>query len=84
MKDRNRTAIIGTINSDPKGICNVLISEDDGLTSTIIHTVDRVNYGKAIAGIMQEWGCKGLRYTPRALRKFITDSSCNPSTFEVQ
>jgi len=80
MKDRNRTAIIGTINSDPEGICNVLISENN----IVIHTVDRVNYGVAVANIMHEWGCKGLRYTPRALRKFITETSCNPSTFEVQ
>jgi len=57
----------------------VVISENN----CVIHTVDWVNYGKAITGIMQEWGCNGMRYTPAALRKFITDSSCNPSTFEV-
>ena len=75
----NRTAIIGAPHAAPKGICNVLISENN----IVIHTVERVNYGVAITGIMEEWGCNGLRYTPRALRKFITDSSCNPSTFKV-
>ena len=75
----NRTITIDTLPSDPKGICSVTISQDN----RVIHTVDWVNYGVAITGIMEEWKCSGLRYTPRALRKFVTDSSCDPSTFMV-
>ena len=71
---KNRTIIIDTLPSDPKGICSVTVSQDN----IVIHTVDWVNYGKAVTGIMQEWKCSGLRYTPRAVRKFLGDSSCNP------
>ena len=71
----NRTIIIDTLPSDPKGICSVTISQDN----RVIHTVDWVNFGVAITGIMDEWSAWTLKYTPRARRKFLGDSSCTSS-----
>jgi len=68
-----RTAIIDTLPSDPKGICSVTISQDN----RVVHSVDWVNYGIAITNIMQEWDASSLKYTNRAKRKFLGDSSCN-------
>jgi hypothetical protein len=63
----NRTITIDTLPSDPKGICSVTISQDN----RVIHTVDWVNYGVAITGIMEEWNASSLKYTNRAKRKFL-------------
>jgi hypothetical protein len=71
--DMKRTAIIDTLPSDPKGICSVTISQDN----RVVHSVDWVNYGIAITNIMQEWDASSLKYTNRAKRKFLGDSSCN-------
>jgi hypothetical protein len=52
----------------------VVVSQDN----RVIHSVDWVNYGIAITNIMQEWDAWTLKYTNRAKRKFLGDSSCNP------
>jgi hypothetical protein len=68
-----RTLTIDALPSDPKGICSVWVSQDN----IVIHSVDWVNYGIAITNIMQEWDASSLKYTNRAKRKFLGDSSCN-------
>ena len=75
----NRTIIISTLPSDPKGKCTVSISDNN----QIIHVVDWVNYGIAITNIMQEWDCTQMRYTPRAKRKFLGKWSCTSSSLLV-
>jgi len=63
----NRTIIIDTLPSDPKGICSVTVSQDN----RVIHSVDWVNYGLPICNIMEEWDAWTLKYTNRAKRKFL-------------
>ncbi len=72
----NRTIIIDALPSDPKGKCSVVVSQDN----RVIHSVDWVTYGIAITNIMQEWDAWTLKYTNRAKRKFLGDSSCNLSS----
>ena len=68
-----RTLTIDALPSDPKGKCSVWVSQDN----IVIHSVDWVNYGIAITNMMQEWDASSLKYTNRAKRKFLGDSSCN-------
>ena len=70
----NRTIIINTLLSDPKGICSVTITENN----RVVHTVDWVNYGLPICNIMEEWDAWTIKYTPRAKRKFL-GKSLDPS-----
>jgi len=42
-----------------------------------------VNYGKAITGIMQDFGCTKLAYSPLARIKFLGKSACTPLSHQV-